>query len=92
MLHVYNYTLDFFEECIKEEQFEAKKLDIMRDAVRAKTTYNVETRKIDSDGANLSDHNELSSNQLLPHENGNETAKDIAVHVNNDEKTGLTVM
>jgi hypothetical protein len=35
----------FFEECIKEEQYEAKRLDIMRDAVRAKATYNIETKK-----------------------------------------------
>ena len=35
----------FFEECIKEEQYEAQKLDIMRDAIRAKATYNIETKK-----------------------------------------------
>ena len=34
------YFVEFFEECIAEEQFEAQKLDIMRDAVRAKTEYN----------------------------------------------------
>lgn len=36
---------DFFEVCIKEEQFEAQKLDIMRDAVRAKVSYNVEKQR-----------------------------------------------
>lgn len=35
----------FFEECIKEEQYEAQRLDIMRDAVRAKAAYNIETKK-----------------------------------------------
>ena len=35
----------FFEECIKEEQYEAQKLDIMRDALRAKATYTTETKK-----------------------------------------------
>ena len=39
----------FFEECIKEEQYEAQKLDIMRDAIRAKATYNIETKKQTSD-------------------------------------------
>ena len=42
----YSLSPVFFEECIKEEQYEAKKLDIMRDAVRAKATYSNETKKI----------------------------------------------
>ena len=29
----------FFEDCIAEEEFEAQKLDIMRDAIRAKAEY-----------------------------------------------------
>ena len=35
----------FFEDCIAEEQFEAQKLDIMRDAVRAKATYTMTTKQ-----------------------------------------------
>ena len=30
---------DFFEECIKEEQYESQKLELLRDAIRAKPTY-----------------------------------------------------
>ena len=41
---IYIYT-GFFEDCIAEEQFEAQKLDIMRDAVRAKATYNMTTKQ-----------------------------------------------
>ncbi len=37
------FTVDFFEECIKEEQYEAQKLDIMKDAVRAKVFYSEQT-------------------------------------------------
>ena len=37
----------FFEDCIAEEQFEAQKLDIMRDAVRAKATYSSGTKQLD---------------------------------------------
>ena len=38
---------EFFEVCIKEEQFEAQKLEIMRDAVRAKTTYTTEAERME---------------------------------------------
>ncbi len=32
--------------CIEEEQYEAKKLDIMRDAFKATSTYKTETQKV----------------------------------------------
>ena len=36
----YNYYLpEFFEDCVAEASYEAQKLDIMRDAVRARATY-----------------------------------------------------
>jgi hypothetical protein len=37
----------FFEDCIAEEQFEAQKLGIMRDAVRAKATYNTTSQHLE---------------------------------------------
>lgn len=43
----HNFT-GFFEDCIAEEQFEAQKLDIMRDAVRAKATYNITIKHIEN--------------------------------------------
>lgn len=49
----------FFEECIKEEQFEAKKLDIMRDAVRAKATYTIETKHMKESGCGSSEGESL---------------------------------
>ena len=39
-------NVEFFEDCIKEEQYEAKKLDILRDAVRAKVNYNEGAKKL----------------------------------------------
>ncbi len=39
----------FFEECIKEEQFEAQKGEIMKDAIRAKTTYTTEAERFSGD-------------------------------------------
>ena len=42
---------EFFEECIKEEQYEAQKLDILRDAVRAKVTYSSETKRLSKGGS-----------------------------------------
>ena len=38
----------FFEDCIAEEQFEAQKLDIMRDALRAKATYNITSKHLEN--------------------------------------------
>ena len=38
---MFGYCVEFFEDCIAEEQFEAQKLDIMRDAVRAKAEYTI---------------------------------------------------
>ena len=40
---------EFFEDTIAEEQYEAKKLDIMRDALRSKATYNLETKRMEED-------------------------------------------
>ena len=58
----------FFEECIKEEQYEAQKLDIMRDALRAKATYTIETKKMtgDSDGASGRESLPTSPRELSP--------------------------
>ena len=42
----FSFLPEFFEECIKEEQYEAQKLDILRDAVRAKVTYSSETKRL----------------------------------------------
>ena len=42
-----NYCpIDFFEECIKEEEYEAQKLDILRDAVRAKFSYSQQSDQL----------------------------------------------
>ena len=50
MLCVYNIlcVVGFFETCIAEEQFEAEKLDIMRDALRAKTNYSLTTKQLEN--------------------------------------------
>lgn len=47
-LYVDIITAGFFEDCIAEEQFEAQKLDIMRDALRAKTTYTTTTQNMEN--------------------------------------------
>lgn len=47
MWHVDVITVGFFEDCIAEEQFEAQKLDIMRDALRAKTSYTTTTKNME---------------------------------------------
>jgi len=69
MLHVTLQirTIDFFEECIKEEEYEAQKLDILRDAVRAKIDYSQQ-----SDRISVSDN--APANQLPPilEQNGHE--------------------
>lgn len=74
--------LDFFEECIKEEQYEADKLDILRDAVRAKATYTTQSKSVSvlqeqDDGgldSSLSSQRSMSSPTPPPltpiHENG----------------------
>lgn len=43
---IFFLKLEFFEDTIAEEQYEAQKLDIMRDALRSKATYVNETKKI----------------------------------------------
>ena len=40
---------EFFEECIAEEQFEAKKLDIMKDALRARPVYEQKAKGINNE-------------------------------------------
>lgn len=69
MLHVtlQIHSIDFFEECIKEEEYEAQKLDILRDAVRAKIDYSQQ-----SDRISVSDNG--PANQIPPilEENGHE--------------------
>ena len=47
-MHALTTCTGFFEDCIAEEQFEAQKLDIMRDAVRAKATYDTSTKHIET--------------------------------------------
>lgn len=41
MLNIYYAVLpaEFFEDCVAEASYEAQKLDIMRDAVRARVSY-----------------------------------------------------
>ena len=41
--------LEFFEVCIAEEQYEAQKLTIMKDALRAKPAYTSESRRLSAD-------------------------------------------
>ena len=68
ILPKYVFSLDFFEECIKEEQYEAEKLDILRDAVRAKATYT----KTKDDLGSPREATSPSPPPLTPvHENGN---------------------
>ena len=33
------FSAEFFEDCVAEANYEAQKLDIMRDAVRARVSY-----------------------------------------------------
>ena len=53
---------EFFEECIAEEQFEAKKLDIMKDALRARPGYEQKAKVINNTDVPEAamDHSELS--------------------------------
>ena len=67
-----NYcSIDFFEECIKEEEYEAQKLDILRDAVRAKISYSQQSDQL-SDSAPASAN--LPAKQMSPilEQNGHE--------------------
>ena len=71
-LYTVMFSLDFFEECIKEERFEAEKLDIMRDAVRAKAAYNVQT-KADAESVSQPTSPTSTNSEYGPafeHENG----------------------
>ena len=49
LFHIYLSIPEFFEDTIAEEEYEAQKLDIMRDALRSKATYNIETKKMEND-------------------------------------------
>ena len=78
------YFAEFFEDCIAEEQYEAQKLDIMRDALRSKATYNIESKKIEESEKNFEPDitsephhheengmkNETKENGSVPKENG----------------------
>lgn len=68
---------EFFEECIQEEQYEAQKLDIMRDAVRAKVSYSEKSKRFNGhskdgslspppDDSSLSPPPDDSSRELSP--------------------------
>ena len=59
---------EFFEECIQEEQYEARRLDIMRDAVRAKVSYNEESKRLNghSKDGSLSPPPDDSSREFSP--------------------------
>lgn len=73
--------LEFFEDCIKEEQFEAKKLDIMRNAVRAKVDYNEGSKKL------IPSASSPSPRELSPTPEGDETNsqnRDANGHTNGD--------
>lgn len=61
--HIYIFVsfTDFFEECIKEEQYEAEKLEILRDAVRAKAVYNMEMKKDAARSDSILDSEDMSS-------------------------------
>ena len=54
MLFTYFDFLEFFEDTIAEEKYEAQKLDIMRDALRSKATYTIESKKMEKDEKNES--------------------------------------
>lgn len=84
MAPMFIFVPDFFEECIKEEQYEAKKLDILRDAVRAKATYNLASRSDslpEEDGKTASSPRATSPEVALSpiHENGQENGHNGAL-------------
>ena len=62
------YFAEFFEDCIAEEQYEAQKLDIMRDALRSKATYNIESKKMEELEENI--ESDLTSEPHHHKENG----------------------
>lgn len=62
------YFAEFFEDCIAEEQYEAQKLDIMRDALRSKATYNIESKKMEESEKNFEP--DLTSEPHHHEENG----------------------
>ena len=75
-LHETPCSTEFFEDCIKEEEYEAQKLDILRDAVRAKVSYSQESSRlsVSDDVPNSPTGLTSSSGQLppLPEQNGHE--------------------
>ena len=58
--------LEFFEDTIAEEQYEAQKLDIMRDALRSKATYVIESKKMVEDETNFAQNNQMSPPAVSP--------------------------
>lgn len=71
----FSHSADFFEECIKEERYEAEKLDILRDAVRAKATYSLQSKQ-DSISSPTCTSPEPEPEPELAHENGNGVTKE----------------
>ena len=57
------FIVDFFEECIKEEKYEADKLDILRVAMGAKTSYTTETGKVENKPVSVPSEEEVSNQQ-----------------------------
>lgn len=52
-MNIFFVFTEFFEDTIAEEQYEAQKLDIMRDALRSKATYTIETKKMEKEERNF---------------------------------------
>lgn len=82
-------TADFFEDCIKEEQYEAEKLDILRDAVRAKATYNMQSKGMVVDHTDSDDgiESSLSSPRAL---SPSPAPQDLAPVYENGESTATS--
>lgn len=56
LLYIMYSAPEFFEDTIAEEQYEAQKLDIMRDALRSKATYTIESKKMAEDEKNFKEN------------------------------------
>ena len=77
-----SHCVVFFEECIKEEQYEAQKLDIMRDAIYAKATYNIETKKQMAESSSADNSLPTSPREMspLPTETNGTTLENGSAH------------
>ena len=68
-----NYCpIDFFEECIKEEEYEAQKLDILRDAVRAKISYSQQSGHLSVSDSEPASANPPTKMSPILEQNGHE--------------------